>query len=404
MRRDDPRHPRGQVLRLLRDHGPLPRVALAKLTGLSPTSITRITTQLIEDGIVAEGATISPTRLGRPATEVALQADRYFVVGVQIGVGFASIGLIDLRGGLVGAENFTYAKSLPPEDVFQLVATFINGFIESRGRDRVLGVGVGVPGPVDSGGRRMLLPIHLKWSDVAVADILEPLLRLPVTVEHNVRAMALAESRFGLGANAGSVAFVYLRTGLGAGLVVEGQPFSGGVHGALELGHMRTSDKDLPCVCGGTGCLETVVSDRALRASAIDAGVSLSDQSSPLGALFAAAADGNTLADSAIREVIGQLAIGLSAMSNLLNPEVFVLGGTLTSVSDAFIDQLVAETSRAVFPVLRSSLRFENTSLGVHAGVIGGGAVALDRYLYGAATPDHRDRTTTFPSRPAVSA
>ena len=403
-RRDDSRQPRAQVLCLLRDEGALPRITLARLTGLSPTSITRVVNQLISEGIVAEGATISPTRLGRPATEVALRPDSRFVVGAQIGVGSVSVGLVDLLGRPVDVETFSFARASRPEEVLRLVATFINGFVDRHGRDNILGVGVAAPGPVDAERRRLLLPIHLQWEDVAVADVLEPLLRLPVTVEHNVRAMALAESRFGLGKGTAAVAFVYLRTGLGAGLVVDGQPFSGGVHGALELGHMRTSDRGLPCVCGGSGCLETVVSDRALRARALRAGVDVDHEESPLAALVDAAARGSEDAERAVSEVVSQMAIGLSAMASLLNPDVFFLGGAFADMPADFLHRLREQTSAALFPVLRSSLRVEATSLGADAGVIGGGSAALDRYLYDVAVSPERDKTITLPTRSAASA
>lgn len=378
-RTDEPRSVRGAVLSLLRDEGPLPRIEIARRSHVSATTITRAVNQLLDDAIVVEGGSISPAGLGRPATEISLRADSYFVVGVQIGIGFAQLGILDVLGAPRGIRSFSYDIDLPASDVLERAAVEIAELIAESGVDRrlVLGVGVAVPGPVDARGRRMLLPINLHWRDVAVADILEPILGLPVRVEHNVRSMALAETRFGVGRGLGSVAFVYLRTGLGAGLVVEGQPFSGGVHGAIELGHLQVLDAGDECVCGNHGCLETVVSDRALRRRVDALGLPLNDN--PLTELWSSELPE---ARHAVDQIVGALAKGLASLVNLLNPELILLGGALAAIPAEFSARIDAATRAAVFPTVRESTRIQPSTLGMDAGVLGGGAVALDHYFY----------------------
>lgn len=379
MRVDDVRTVRGTVLSLLRDEGPLPRVEIARRAGVSATTITRAVNQLVDDEVVLEGGSISPTRLGRPATELTIRADAYAVVGVQIGVGFVQLGVLDLLGRQLAARSFTYDVDLSAVDVVERTAAEIDALIHDAGLARrgILGVGVAVPGPVDPSGRRMLLPINLDWRDVAVADILEPLLDLPVRVEHNVRSMALAESRFGVGRGLGSLAFVYLRTGLGAGLVVQGQPFTGGVHGAIELGHLQVLDGGDECVCGNHGCLETVVSDPALRRLLDRLGVDAGDN--PLLALWNA----NTPeAQAAVDQIVASIAKGLASIVNLLNPELLLLGGALAAIPSEMSERIVAATRVGVFPTVRESVRIQPSTLGMDAGVLGGGTVALDAYFY----------------------
>ncbi|PJJ81704.1 putative NBD/HSP70 family sugar kinase [Salinibacterium amurskyense] len=373
---------RAQVLTMLRDHGPLPRIELARRAHLSPTTITRAVAQLADEGVIVEGNSISPTKLGRPATEISIVRDAFVVVGVQVGVGFVQLGLIDLLGGTVASSSLSYDIATPAADVMVDAAAAINELIAASEYDQsmVIGVGVAVPGPVDVAGRSILLPINLDWRDVPVADILEPLTGLPVTVEHNVRSMALAESRFGAAKDLGSVAFIYLRTGLGAGLVVEGQPFAGGVRGAIELGHLHVIDNGIACVCGGNGCLETLVSEGALQRQLAEAGLS-SNGGGALTALYAAA-DTNDVARASIDAIITQLATAMSAIVNLLNPDVILLGGALAEVPEAFFERLTEQTRQQVFPLIRPLVRIEPSSLGMYAGVLGGGTAALERYFY----------------------
>lgn len=375
----DGRSIRGTVLTLLRDEGPLPRIEIARRTGLSATTITRAVNQLVDDQIVLEGGSISPTRLGRPATELTIRPESYHVVGVQVGVGFVQLGLLDVLGHTLASRSFEYEVALPAADVLEIAAREIETLITESGVDRrlVLAVGVAVPGPVDSSGRQMLLPINLSWRDVPVADILEPLLDLPVRVEHNVRSMALAETRFGVGRGLGSVAFVYLRTGIGAGLVVEGQPFAGGVHGAIELGHLQVLDRGDECICGNHGCLETVVSDQALRRRA--AALGIDPGADVLSAIWdAQGPDADAIKD----EIVTAVAKGLATIVNLLNPELILLGGALAAIPAAFVEQIDRATRMAVFPIVRQSTRIELSTLGMNAGVLGGGTVALDHYFY----------------------
>lgn len=377
----DVRSIRGTVLALLRDSGPLARVEIARRAGLSATTITRTVNQLVDDEIVVEGGLVPSRRLGRPATEIEIRSESHFVVGVQVGVGIVQLGLIDVLGRSHAESSFDYDIDLPAEQVFPTVAARIGELIAESGVDRrrLLGVGIAVPGPVDAGGRRMLLTINLPWQEVPVAELVEPLLGLPVVVDHNVRSMALAEARFGAGRGHDSVAFVYLRTGLGAGLVVKGQPFSGGVHGAIELGHMRTVDADERCVCGNIGCLETVVSERTLRARADELGLEPTDD--PLTAIWDAQ-ETDERAGAVIDRIVMAMANGLASVVNLLNPELILLGGALGAVPAPLLDRITRQTLAAVFPVIRESVRIEPSRLGMDAGVLGGATVALDTFFY----------------------
>lgn len=380
---DDSRTVRGDVLALLRDSGALPRIEIARRTGVSPTTITRAVNQLIDEKALIEGNAISPTKLGRPATEISIKADSYFVIGVQIGVGSVRLGLIDVMGETHHSSEFGYKVGTPALDVVDEVATAIRSLINSSEVDQrlVIGVGIAVPGPVDNAGRQILMPINLDWRDVPVADVLEPAIGLPVVLEHNVRSMALAENRFGIARGLGSVAFVYLRTGIGAGLVVQGQPFSGGFHGAIELGHVQAVPDGANCVCGNVGCIETVLSEAALLDTIQRLG--LPDHGdNALTTIWNSAANGDAAAQQSRDLIIRVLSHGLAAIVNLLNPEVILLGGALAEVPDDFFSSVTSTTGQAVFPLLRPAIRIEPSNLGMNAGVVGGATVALDRYFY----------------------
>lgn len=378
----DSRSVKGQVLALIRDDGSMPRAQIARRLDLSATTITRAVNELVAEEVLAEGQALVPSSAGRPAVNLVIRADKCLVGAVQIGIGLVQLGVYDAQGQELAACQFLYAVTEDAADtVLKKIASEFAALCKQSRTDvaRLRGIGVAVPGPVDAAGRTMLVSIRLSWRNLSIADRLSGLTGLPVTIEHNVRAMALAEARFGQGRGLGSVAFVYLRSGLGAGLIVHGQPFSGGVHGAIELGHLPIIEGGAACVCGGSGCIETVLSEEALRATVKR--LKLVAKPNALTSIWHAAA---TRADAgqAVEAVIAPLARGLNAITTLLNPSLLVLGGALAEIPDEMFDLLVQTTWRGAFPLIRESIRIERSSLGMNAGLPGAAAVALDHFLY----------------------
>lgn len=356
---------RGLVLRLLRDEGPLPRAELARRTGLSATTMTKVVAQLIDEGSLAERSETDSAapRIGRPATDVALVPGSSWVVGVQVGVGAVQLGLCDLLDRAHWTRGFEFDTSAPADRMLDTLATEIGALIAESGVERVLGIGVAAPGPVDPGHRVNLLSVNVGWRDVRFADRLEGALGLATVVDHNVRAMALAEARYGCRER--NLLYVHVRTGLGAGVVLNGQPFQPGVYGVTELGHLRVVEKGRRCACGSTGCLETVVSEPYLTAK--------------VGTPLMAGLDEHPQVRD---ELVDYLSTGLAAAVNLLNPEHIRLGGIFSDAPDALLDRISDALRDKTFPVLRDSVHLDRSSLGMDAGVAGGAAVALDRFFY----------------------
>jgi predicted NBD/HSP70 family sugar kinase len=371
---------RGQVLSLIRDEGPMSRAELARRLDLSATTITRVVNELDAGKVLTEGQALAQAGAGRPANTLHIRADSCCVAAVQIGIGMVQLGIFNALGERLATDQFAYAVEDGADAMLHRVAEGLRALAQASGLAGSLsGIGVAVPGPVDAAGRRMLVSIRLDWRDVPVAETLETLTGIATTVEHNVRAMALAEARYGQGKGLRSVAFVYLRSGLGAGLVVQGQPFSGGVHGAIEIGHLQVIEGGVACVCGGRGCIETVMSETALRATTKR--LRIVPEPNALTAIWSAAQRREDAA-RVIDGIVGPLATGLSALATLLNPELVLLGGALADIPDALFEQIVQAAWRRALPVVRTSSRIARSQLGADAGLAGGATVALDRFLY----------------------
>ncbi len=367
----------GLILRILRDAGPLSRAELARRSSLSPTTLTKLTARLIEYGIIgetelaADGA--SSAFIGRPPIDIALLSDSFYVLAVHIGLNTVRVALANLRAELFRETEFRF---VPGHDTAEVVisrlATSIRALLAKAriARSRILGVGVAAPGPVDESHRCILLSINVGWRDVPFADLLEDAIGLPVTVEHNVRAMALGEYRRG-GWHGRSLFFVYMKTGLGAGMIIGGASFRPGRYGVMELGHIKVVPDGRLCACGSYGCLETVLSERSLDEAVTEAGGNTADLMQAV-----------TQIDHIRVKAVEHLTTALASAVNLLNPDLIVLGGLFTEAPDRLFSDVDRELRKKVFPVLRGSIQLERSRLGYDAGLVGAAAVALDTFLY----------------------
>lgn len=368
------------MMRLLRDGGDQSRTSLSEMTGMSATTVSKAVADLVARGWVVESGAMRAAVVGRPAIKVRRVPEATVVCGIQLGVGVARVCLADGCARILRLREYRWEPDASPDAVLTTIGRAARRMIR-QGKETCLGVGVGVPGPVDVEQRINLLSINLGWQHVPVADQLEKAIGLPVVVDHNVRAMALAESRYGR-RQLPSMAYIYVKTGVGMGVVLHGRPFVSGVHGVSEIGHIQVDRAGGPCSCGGTGCLETVVSEPALIRSLALAGLEVPAAESE-SVLTILEKYRTSLAIDAIRDsLVGTLSSSLGVVMNLMNPGVIVLGGIFETAPDRLIADIAAGTAAVTFPLLRHEVRLARPSL-QDAGVAGAAALALERWVYG---------------------
>lgn len=387
------------ILLSLLHEGSLSRVGLARKTGLSTTTVTNLIADLLEQGIVIEEGmeTVEgPRPVGRPRTALRLVDDARYAIGVHIGIGRFRVGLANLTGDLVARRTIEYDFQMLPEAVLDEIVAAVQEQIQglNLSRERLLGVGVGASGLVNHQTGVNVLAPNLGWHDVPVRDYLAGKLGLPVTIDNNVRAMALAEAFFGAGKGVNSLAFVYGRVGVGAGFVVGGQIFRGSSLGAGEIGHtILIAEGGERCRCGNSGCLETLVSEPRLISQAAtlvrqfpnsDLARRLRDANSAptIEHIFAAARAGDERVKQMIEQRACYLGMALANLVNILNPELILLGGLFAEGHDLILPVAEAKMREVAFAGLGDKVHLEVTRFGWQAGVLGAATMALMTYFY----------------------
>jgi glucokinase-like ROK family protein len=386
------------VLLTLLWHQPVSRVRIAELTGLSTTTVTNLITELLAQGVVAEDGQETPDHgrsVGRPRVALRLVPEARYALGVHIGVGSVRVALTDLFAQPLHTAAIEHPVEQPAEQVLDRIAALVEETIAGSGisRAQVVGLGVGASGLVDLARGVNVLAPNLGWREVPIRDDLAERLHLPVFVDNNVRAMALAETLFGAGQDVPVLAFVYGRIGVGAGFVLDGQLYRGGA-GAGEIGHMTiVADGGEPCRCGSSGCLETLVSEpailrraRQVAAQKPDSALALALQGpgddSPIERVFNAARAGDQAALALLEERAVYLGIGLANLVNTLSPDLIVLGGIFAQGADVLFPTVQRTLRERAFAGLGERVTLRPPTFGQDAGVIGAAALALDAFFY----------------------
>ncbi len=389
------------VLLSLLHESNLSRVQLAQKTNLSNTTITNLIAELMGDGIVSEVDELAPEPgelrpVGRPRTSIRLEPNSRFVVGVHIGVGLFRVGVSNIYNEMLYNQVVYFDVDLPAEQVLPQIAATLEAVISASGveRGKILGIGIGASGLVDFQTGVNLLAPNLNWYEVPLRDYTQQALGLPVVVDNNVRTMAIGETYFGAGRDVDSLAFVYGRTGVGAGLIFKGQVFRGSTKGAGEIGHttilLRGGEL---CRCGNRGCLETLISEEAILRQAdqiarlypqgiLARTISEENDISPIERVFRAGRAGDETVRAMLEERAFYLGVALTGVVNLFNPELILLGGIFSRGQDFFLAPVIQTVSQMSFGGMGKRVRIEATSFGWKAGVLGASALALMNFFY----------------------
>lgn len=303
--------------------GPLSRVEIGELTGLSSATVTKATRPFLDNGYLVEEPAEDPSGRGRPRSPLAIRADREFFLGVKVTADELIAVVADLRAGVRDTAHRPLPGCTPEIVVSELAALVAELLAEPGRRARVRTLGVAVSGDIDRAAGVVRSSPFLGWTGVDLGARLAAATGLTVVVENDVKALTAAERWFGGGLGASSFALVTVGTGVGCGLVVNGALVAGAHGVAGELGHVPVVPDGPRCPCGRTGCVEAVAAERAILARArAAAGTELS---------LAEAVAGARGGDEGLRAVFAEagqaIGLGLAALANLIGPERIVVSG-----------------------------------------------------------------------------
>ncbi|MET8326465.1 ROK family transcriptional regulator [Streptomyces sp. NPDC005181] len=374
----------GSVLSAILDHGPVARSTVARLTGLSPASVTGHVGQLLARGLVRESAeTAGPRGLGRPHIPVEIDTGRYLVAGAHIAVAHSTVSLMDLRGRIVAEERQPH-RSTDPHRLLAALAERLPRLVSARAAGRsVLALGIATGHRVDPVAGVIVEHSLLGWRDVPVRDVLSAATGLPVHVDSHSRALTRAEQMFGEASTRASTVLLFIGAVVDAAFATEGAMHRGPRSGAGSVAHLPLgaggSGGADPCSCGRSGCLQSEVSERAMVRRAAEQGLLVAS----FGELLDQALAGDARAVALFRRRARLVGRATALLLDMFDPEVLVVvepGAGRIPQCLADLREQVAERSwvcddpeRAVVP---SS--FTGSVLATAGGAVALGALYVD--------------------------
>ena len=371
---------RGRVIDALRDRGRASRAEIARATGLSRSTVSSIVSDLIDSGLLTEQrdalGVAHGEAGGRPPVLLSLDPSAGLAVGIDFGHTHLRVAVSDLSHEVLAETRRELDVDHSADQGLDAAAELVDQVLEEGKVDRngVLGVGMGLPGPINSSTRTVgsssILP---GWVGVDAAAEMGRRLRLPVHVENDANLGALAEYVWGSGKGHSDVIYIKLSSGVGAGLLLGGRLHEGAGGTAGEIGHTPAQQGTAICRCGSRGCLETVASARAIAEQlGASRGEPVSTQE-----LLALTADGDPAAARLIAEAGREIGVALAGLCNLINPDCVIVGGDLSAAGELITEPVIESIRRYAIASAADQVTVVAGVLGDRAELLGALALVL---------------------------
>jgi N-acetylglucosamine repressor len=362
------------VLRALYDQSRSSRADLARLTGLTRTSVGDLVGTLIDDGLIEEVGR-GPSSGGKSPILLRVAPNGRHLIGLDLGEEEFSGAVVNLRGEIlhsiqVPTDGRNGAATV--ELVFRLVDA-----LRADDRCPLLGIGIGAPGIIDTGKGTVRWSVNLDWADLGLGPLLEQRYGVPVVVANDSHAAALAELTFFRRPRPNNLIVIKVGRGVGAGIILNGQLFQGDGYGAGELGHVSLGSADAACRCGREGCLETLTSMRALVDAAGAVEPSITDERG----LVAAFRAGVTGIRRIVLESARELGLALGWLIGLLNVRHILVVGPVVEFGDDWLGEVRRYARSSVLTMLARDTQIEFGHAHDDVVVLGASALLMEQQL-----------------------
>ena len=375
------------VLNFMRRKGPtsVPQISVA--TGLDRKVVRLLLDELKKEGLIRQKE-LGPSTGGRRPQLFELDSQFGITVGVDVGLTHTRAVAVNVKGELIGQQ---IRETVTGEGLIEGIIETIRKLVTKLKGNEILGIGIAMAGLIDPDETLVIFsPKFGSLRDLPLGKIVGDRFGVPVYLQDNARAMALGEKEFGIGRKTDNFICVNLATGIGLGIVINGELYQGAYNCAGELGHIVVEPTGPRCVCGNYGCLEVMASGLAIARQTQDAlqqGVGSSMREMVNGRLenitaktvCQAAKAGDRLAFTIIEKAADYLAIGLATLINLFNPEVIVLAGGLSLAGDVIWEPINRRLKVHALEIPLSKVRIVFSELGEILGALGATTLVLNR-------------------------
>ena len=305
-----------------------------------------------------------------------------YVIGIDLGGTKILTALADAKGKILAEAHLFTGADKGQKEVIGRVKKTVFMVLEKAGASlkQVKCIGVGAPGPVISSKGLIVAPPNLPgWKSVPLGKILKQAFKVPVILENDANAAALAEFYFGAARGTKNCVYLTVSTGIGGGIIIEGKLYRGANFTAAEIGHIPINENGPLCSCGGKGCLERYVGNKHILQTAKKR---LKNKNVTLEDLTQLAKDGNRIAIEIWQSIGKHIGIALAGVVNVLNPSKIVIGGGVSGAGRILFSAITNTIKERAMPQQAKQVKVLRASLGSNAGIIGASILVRRKLNY----------------------
>ncbi len=387
------------VVNSIRHYGPISRVDIARRTGLGRSTVSDIVGLLLKEEFVRETGSGHPNAstpaVGRPPVMLEFNPHSRFVVAVKLAPASVTAAITDLDAEVIGSVERPIGIRLSEGAVRQQISEAVYEALSCCGlsMDKAIGVGVAMPGIVDSRTGVSISPRFFLWQNLPLRNLLEEEFGVPVFIDNDANAAALAEKLKGCGREASHFVCVTIGIGIGAGIIIDNKLYRGAMAGAGEIGHITIQEDGPECTCGNRGCLELFASDDAIireMKRIVESGcdslvtrIAVEENREIDRSMVAfAAKEGDEAARSVVRQAGEHIGVGLGTLVNILNPEMIVVAGeAVADFGSLLLDPIRDSICQRSMGVLARRLEVVESRLGGQIWIVGAASLVLDDFF-----------------------
>ena len=376
------------ILETIRRNGGISRRDIAKLTILSPTTITKFTEELIKESLIRERGTI-PSSGGRKPIKLKINPNSAYTIGVDIGSANLRVLLVDLKGKILLQREETHSQE-GKEVILNKAKKMIRHLIKESAFpfQKIKGIGIGISGVVNYKEGICLLCHHrCGWENTNLKEFFEEEFNLPTLVDDSSRTAAIAVKNYELDNKIKNFIYLGIGIGVGSGIFIDGRLYRGTKGLAGEIGHTTVDENGPRCSCGNRGCLESLVSASAITERAkklLEEGVNsqLTGKVVTPKRIAQAAKEEDKLALNIVAETGRYLGIGIANAINIFDPQMVILGGGIGQMGELLLPAVQETVKLRALQATARGVDIKFTQLGNEVAALGSATLVLDNLFH----------------------
>ena len=369
---------RGIILDLIREKGPISRADLAKISNMSPTSVSRIVTEFGELGLVEE-TELTSSGVGRKAILLDIDPGSIYVISIEMDHDISKVGLVDFNGNIILKHDVNYdSHTMDWKSVVDMVCNTIGEMVKNKNFNlsKLIGIGIGIPGIIDTNMGEVVFSPQLGWKNVGIVDYIEKKLGYRTIIDNLIKTKALAENIYGSTKGSKRAALINFGTGVGSALIVNEEIYRGITNSAGEIGHTTIDPNGRLCDCGRIGCLQTYITEEALIQEA-----RIVKNVSSLSEIFNSANDGENWAITLLDKTYTYIGIAVCNVICMYNPDTVIIVGKLIEQNPEIINIIMEKVDDLIWDPFKDTYNIKSSNLGEKSGMLGVATLVINKYI-----------------------